>query len=262
MTTIRPTSPRPPTSTEPMAPAGTRRRISWLALLVTSACATIASFAIALIIAGSVEAFFLAMAAPIALGLLLVWRWRRAGIVVLGVVLLAELLASAPFLVDALTHPESPGDFLPLTLFTVATLVGSVAAVPAFRATREPGRPASPSAVPVAVVAVAVLVAATAVSVVAADRVDGVTAQPGDVELTTQDFRFDTSSVTADAGTVAVTVTNDDATRHTFTIDELGVDLDVPPGTTQRVTFPADAGTFRFYCIPHAGNMSGQLVVR
>jgi len=261
MTTIRPDS--PPASPEPVAAASSRRRrVGWPALLVASACATIASFVIALIIAGSIEAFFLAMAAPIVLGLLLVWRWRRTGIVVLGVVLLAELLASAPFLVDALTHPESPGDFLPLTLFTVATLVGSVAAVPAFRAARDAGRPASRSALRVAVVAVAVLVAATAVSVVAAGRVDSVTAQPGDVQLTATDFRFDTSSVSADAGTVAVTVTNDDATRHTFTIDELGVDLDVPPGTTQRVTFPADTGTFRFYCIPHAGNMSGELVVR
>jgi plastocyanin len=215
-----------------------------------------------MIIAGSIEAFFLAMAAPIVLGLLVVWRWRRTGIVVLGVVLLAELLSSAPFLADALTHPDTPSDFLPLTLFTVATVVGSVAAVPAFRGARVHARPTSQSATPVAVAAVLVLAAATAVSVVAAGRVDSVTAQPGDIELTTTDFQFDTRTITTDTGTVAVTVTNDDVTRHTFTIDELGVDLNVPPGTTQRVTFPADAGTYRFYCIPHAPDMAGELVVR
>ena len=180
----------------------------------------------------------------------------------LGVVLLAELLSSAPFLADALAHPETPSDFLPLTLFTVATVVGSAAAVPAFRAARDPGRPTSRSATPVAVAAVLVLVTATVVSIVAASRVDSVTAQPGDIQLTAVDFQFNTSSVTTDAGTVAVTVTNDDATRHTFTIDELGVDLNVPPGTTQRVTFPAHAGTYRFYCIPHATDMAGELVVR
>jgi plastocyanin len=180
---------------------------------------------------------------------------------VLGVVLLAELASSAPFLTDALTHPETPADFLPLALFAVATLTGSIAAVPAFRQTPQPvGSPRS--ATMVAGAAVLIMVAATAVSIVAAGRVDSVTAQPGDVEVATTDFQFDRPRVTADAGTVAVTVTNDDPTRHTFTIDELSVDLNVPPGTTQRVTFPADAGTYRFYCIPHAPDMAGQLVVR
>ncbi|HEX6256527.1 MAG TPA: cupredoxin domain-containing protein [Euzebyales bacterium] len=261
MTTTSPSS--QPTRTDPVAPAPSRQpRVGWLSLLVAAGWATIASFVIAMIIAGSIEAFFLAMAVPIVVGLLVVWRWRRAGIVVLGVVLLAELLSSAPFLADALAHPETPGDFLPLTLFAVATLVGGVAAVPAFREARNPGRPTTRSAMLVAVAAVVILVAATAVSIIAAGRVDSVTAQPGDIELTTADFRFDAPSVTAGAGTVAVTVTNDDATRHTFTVDELGVDLNVPPGTTQRVTFPADPGTYRFYCIPHAPDMAGELTVR
>lgn len=261
MTTTSPSS--QPTRTDPVAPAPSRQpRVGWLSLLVAAGCATIASFVIPMIIAGSIEAFFLAMAAPIVFGLFVVWRWRRAGIVVLGVVLLAELLVSAPFLVDALTHPETPSDFLPLTLFTLATLAGSVAAVPAFRQARAPALRSSRSATVIASAAVLILIAATAVSIVAAGRVVSVTAQPGDIALTTTDFQFDTRTITTDTGTVAVTVTNDDATRHTFTIDELGVDLNVPPGTTQRVTFPADAGTYRFYCIPHAPDMAGELVVR
>lgn len=261
MTTTNPAS--RPTRTDQVTPAASRPpRVRWLDLLIAAACATIASFVIAMIMAGSVEGFFLAMAAPIVVGLLVVWRWRRTGVVVLGVVLLAELASSAPFLADARTHPETPADFLPLTLFTLATLTGSIAAVPAFRQTRQQPIGTSRTATIIAGAAVLVMVAATAVSVVAAGRVDSVTAQPGDIALTATDFQFDTSSVTADAGTVAVTVTNDDATRHTFTIDELGVDLNVPPGTTQRVTFPADAGTYRFYCIPHAPDMAGQLVVR
>jgi len=262
MTTTTPSG-QPTTRTDPVTPTSRRQpRVSWLTLLVAAAGATIAAFVIAMIGAGSIEAFFLAMAAPIVVGLLVVWRWRRTGIAVLGVVLFAELLSSAPFLADALAHPETPSDFLPLTLFSVATVVGSVAAVPAFRRARLPARQPSRSAMTVTVAAVVVLVAATVVSFAAAGRVDSVTAQPGDIELTTTDFQFDTRTVTTDTGTVAVTVTNDDATRHTFTIDELGVDLNVPPGTTQRVTFPADAGTYSFYCIPHAPGMAGELIVR
>jgi len=261
MTTTTPSS--QPTRTDPVTPAASSQpRVSWLTLLVEASGATVATFIIAMIGAGRLEAFFLAMTAPIVLGLLVIGRWRRTGIVMLGVVLLAELLASAPFLVDALSHPETPSDFLPLTLFTVATIIGSVAAVPAFRQTRLPATQPSRSAMTVTVAAVVALIAATVVSLVAAGRVDSVTAQPGDIELTTVDFQFDTRTIATDAGTVAVTVANDDATRHTFTIDELGVDLNVPPGTTQRVTFPADAGTYRYYCIPHAPDMAGELIVR
>ena len=52
-----------------------------------------------------------------------------------------------------------------------------------------------------------------------------------------------------------------DGTRHTFTIDELGVDLSIPPESGQRVSFTAAPGTYRFYCRPHAPGMEGVLVV-
>ena len=86
---------------------------------------------------------------------------------------------------------------------------------------RQAQRPTPPSrrATALAAAAVVVLIGATALSVVAAAGVDSAQTQPGDIALTTTDFRFDTRRITADNGTVAVTVTNADATRHTFTID-------------------------------------------
>jgi plastocyanin len=237
-----------------------RARVGWARLQAAAAWAAIASFAVPMIIDRSVEGFFVAMIAPFVIGLLLRWRWRRVGAVWLGVVSLGELLSSAPFLGDALTHPETLTDFLPLVVFTVATLVGSVAAIPAFRRGRGPDLP-SRSATAVAAAATVLLVLATGVSVVAAAGVDSAQAQAGDLRLTAKDFQFDQTSMTVTDGTVAVAVTNDDTTRHTFTIDALGVDLNVPPGTTQRVTFGADAGTYRFYCRPHP-NMTGNLAVQ
>lgn len=35
--------------------------------------------------------------------------------------------------------------------------------------------------------------------------------------------------------------------------------VEVPPGTTQRVTFTVGPGTYTFFCSPHPG-MQGQLV--
>ena len=88
----------------------------------------------------SVEPFLLSMAAPFVVGLLLMLRWRRLGVIWLGVVSLAELLFSAPFLAETLTHPESIPDFIPLLIFTVSTLVASIAAIPALPELRAPAR--------------------------------------------------------------------------------------------------------------------------
>ncbi|MBA2724366.1 MAG: cupredoxin domain-containing protein, partial [Actinobacteria bacterium] len=55
---------------------------------------------------------------------------------------------------------------------------------------------------------------------------------------------------------------NRDDTRHTLTIDELEVDLNLPPNTAQRVSFEADPGTYRFFCRPHDPSMEGELTIR
>lgn len=77
--------------------------------------------------------------------------------------------------------------------------------------------------------------------------------------LTTQDFAFTPIDVATESGSISLAVTNHDNTRHTFTINELGVDLSLAPGTTQRVTFTAEPGTDTFFYIPHP-DTQGRLV--
>jgi plastocyanin len=176
------------------------------------------------------------------------------------VVSLALLGTSAPFLVDALAHPESIADFLPLSAFTLATLIGVVAAIPSFRQGRDPDSPSS-SAKRVGVAATGLFAAAVVVSVVAFTGIESVPARADDIQIVTSDLRFEPAAIEADGGTISVHVTNRDSTRHTFTVDELGVDLSIPPDSAQRVTFMAEAGTYRFYCRPHAPGMEGRLIV-
>lgn len=45
--------------------------------------------------------------------------------------------------------------------------------------------------------------------------------------------------IEADSGEISVFVENEDTALHTFTIDELGVNLEVPGGETRRVAFEA-----------------------
>lgn len=50
------------------------------------------------------------------------------------------------------------------------------------------------------------------------------------------------------AGEVTVGLANQDLFWHTFTIEELGVDLPVPVGASLTVTFDASPGNYRFIC--------------
>ena len=234
------------------------RRFGWRRLQVIAAIGVLISFVAPMVIELSLEPFFLSMAAPFAIGLLLMMKRPRVAAIWLGFVSLAVLMFSLPFLGDALTHPESAVDFIPLSLFALGSVLGAAAAIPAFREIGEGAvQPKSPRRI--ATASAGLLIAASAWSLVASARSDNIEPQPGDLLIVTEDFAFTPTDVTTDPGTVSIAVTNQDNTRHTFTNAELGVDLSVPPGTTQRVTFTAEPGAYTFFCGPHP-DMQGQLV--
>jgi hypothetical protein len=85
----------------------------WRRLQVAAAFGVVGSLLIPMAITATFEPFLVSMAAPFPIGLLLMLRWPRVGAIWLGVVSLAILLFSAPFLGEALTHPESLADILP-----------------------------------------------------------------------------------------------------------------------------------------------------
>jgi plastocyanin len=76
--------------------------------------------------------------------------------------------------------------------------------------------------------------------------------------------KFSTTALRARPGQVTVSLANHDLFWHTFTIERLGANVDVPVGGTRSVTFTAATGTYTFVCtIPgHASaGMRGTLVV-
>lgn len=75
---------------------------------------------------------------------------------------------------------------------------------------------------------------------------------------------FDPSYIEAGEGEITLTVVNEDAMPHDFTIDELGVHVGLEAGETKTFTFAADPGTYEFYCsIPghREVGMVGELTV-
>jgi hypothetical protein len=68
------------------------------------------------------------------------------------------------------------------------------------------------------------------------------------VAIESRNAAYSTTSLAAPAGQVTVVLTNYDLLWHTFTIDELHVDLEAPLGGTREATFTAAPGSYRFYC--------------
>ena len=76
---------------------------------------------------------------------------------------------------------------------------------------------------------------------------------PVTLSLTTTDFKFTPTTLTATAGKpVTVTVKNNGQAEHNFSISSLKVDKDIEKGDSQTVTFtPAASGTVQFFCKYH-----------
>ncbi|HEV2106688.1 MAG TPA: cupredoxin domain-containing protein [Thermomicrobiales bacterium] len=71
------------------------------------------------------------------------------------------------------------------------------------------------------------------------------------VEVTVEsvDIDFNPNEFTIPANTdVTVHLPNNGAAPHTFTIDELGIDVELAPGEEQMITINAPAGTYEYYC--------------
>ena len=77
------------------------------------------------------------------------------------------------------------------------------------------------------------------------------------------EYRFDPSELTFKVGQEVTFALVAQTELHTFTVDELGINVFIDPGSTELFTFEfAEAGTYDFICIPHESlGMTGQIVV-
>ena len=84
------------------------------------------------------------------------------------------------------------------------------------------------------------------------------------VELELDDFYFAPTVLEGEAGaSVEITLSNQGQQAHTFTIDDLNIDVEVAPDSNAKIeaTFP-ESGTLLFYCSIHQGQgMRGGLAV-
>jgi plastocyanin len=83
----------------------------------------------------------------------------------------------------------------------------------------------------------------------------------GGTTVTMQGLAFHPDALTLPAGSATLTVTNEDSTLHSFTLDDDSVTQDVDPGATQTVTITVPAsGTLGWHCRIHS-SMTGTITV-
>jgi uncharacterized cupredoxin-like copper-binding protein len=86
------------------------------------------------------------------------------------------------------------------------------------------------------------------------------------VTITSHDIFFDPTEVTIPAGSdVTVSLPNEGAAQHNFSIDDLNIHVDIAPGTTEQVVINAPAGSYQYYCnVPghKEAGMTGTLTVQ
>jgi plastocyanin len=192
-------------------------------------------------------------------GLLWLRRSTKGPAVLLLIVFVLHLVLGAPFAVPALMLPASGGDFITTLATTLASLAGISASIALIRRRGDDAGSAPRS---LGMTLGALFLVGAAFSVIATVGYEDASAQQGDIQLAAEDIEFTEGSLEANPGEVSVFVDNRDATLHTFTIDELDVDLDLPAASAARVTFTAEPGTYEFYCEPHKEDMKGTLTVQ
>ncbi len=85
-------------------------------------------------------------------------------------------------------------------------------------------------------------------------------AAAAEVTVTAIDINWIEKELTITANTdTRFVITNQGAAGHNFSIDELGVSVDIAPGDTAEVTINAPAGTYEYYCNVPGHAAAGQV---
>lgn len=192
-------------------------------------------------------------------------RGRRAawGAGLLGLVFANTSFWMAAGALSTITHHGATMDLVLPAAHAAMSLVGLVAAGGVL--VRRADRTAPSRAAAWVGIAALGLLAATLLGNLALNPVQPVAARPGDLTLSSDDAAFSKTKLTAAPGEITVRLSNGDLFWHTFTIDELDVDLKAPVNGERALTFTASPGSYRFYCrIPghELAGMRGSLIVR
>jgi plastocyanin len=180
---------------------------------------------------------------------------RRVSAIGTGLAGLA-LAGNAPFIIEDLSHPNG-GWVFALTLLSLlaglAMILGGLGAFFGWSPTRIST---------IAVSFATVLAVGTMSSLLLAAAEPSEETAAGDTVVGAERIRFAPNEIVMAPGSPGVWVDNRDGIRHTFTIDELEINLELPANTARRVGLVAPPGEYAVYCdVPGHENMTATLII-
>lgn len=181
---------------------------------------------------------------------------RRVLGLVAAVFGILALLGSVEIVLDDLRNPESAPTFI----LTTASLIGvGLAAFGGAAAyLRRPAR----SLVTFGFGATALFTVATVLSLVVAAGTGSDIVLDGDVEVSARQVAWTPQSIVLDPADTALWIDNRDGIRHTFTVPQIGVDVEVPALRARRIEIDAAPGTYEIICkVPGHEAMTGTLTI-
>ena len=181
---------------------------------------------------------------------------RRRLALATGTLGLLALAGNLPGTIDELSHPESAPAFILTLMVSLGAIGTAVSGLAAFR-----GWSSGPSKA-IAISGVGIFVAGILVATVLASSVESADPLASDVTVTAKGVEFDQARLSVPAGISGFWVDNRDGIRHTFTIEAMGFEIDVPAFSTQRADFDLEAGQYIVSCaVPGHENMRIDLTV-
>ena len=221
---------------------GNRPRSVWPSILVWAAAINASLFAAIGIRHVDREAIAFAVLYLLGLGLL---RFRRG---LLGVILLGLLSLDTEFWMATATVSNIQNKEVlmavvqPLVLAVVSAIVIVAAAASLF----QQGRRTAEGGWAIAGVSIGVFALTFGVELFLSSI--AVETRASDIALDIHNAAFSSKQVSANSGAVSVNLTNEDLFWHTFTVDQLGVNVALPVNSHRRISFNAAPGTYTFYC--------------
>jgi len=181
---------------------------------------------------------------------------RKLGLA-FAAVTVAALVGNLPFLLDDLANPDSAPTFIAGLLSALAAVIAVAGGLGAFFQW---------SPVPIrrlAIGAAGVFVVGAAVSAGISAGTESSTALASDIPVVALGVQWDSDVITLGPGSSGIWVDNQDGVRHTFTVPELDIDLEIPAFTAQRLDLQsAVPGEYQVICtVPGHELMTATLVV-
>lgn len=215
--------------------------MSWRGLLATAAVTNAVMQAVVMVLAGVVIPPAVVLVSVQLSGLAVMTRFERtgAGLTTVGAAL--QFAAYLSFALPGLGMPDSPLDFLDAVVGFMTTATMVVSGIALLR--RRTGSPRRIALAGAAVLGVAAVVAAVGGLTATSDALDA-----GEIEVAAAGYAWTPTDLVAASGDT-LHVDNRDPSHHTFVIEALGLEVELPGNAARDLPLDGAApGVYEYVC--------------